>query len=106
MEALEVMKKRETGICERLYAILENLNEEIIDLPVYETAEIFPEFIALEEKLVKWMYAPGNGTEDNIYSETWDRMFWWNFPDRSNMVTPYGKKNPRVSMLEFILNNR
>lgn len=38
--------------------------------------------------------------------EIWNRLFWWNFPDRSNMVTPYGKKNPRVSMLEFILNNR
>ncbi len=106
MEALEVMKKRETGICERLYAILENLNEEIINLPEYDIAEIFPEFAVLEEKKVKWMYAPGTTTEDNIYSETWDRLFWWNFPDRSNMVTPYGKKNPRVSMLEFILNNR
>ena len=106
MEALEVMKKRETGICERLYAILENLNEEIAIKPLYSIEKIFPEFTALEEKRVKWMYAPGNGTEDNIYSETWDRLFWWNFPDRSNMVTPYGKKNPRVSMLEFLLNNR
>lgn len=106
MEALEAMKKRETGICERLYAILDNLNEEIITLPEYDIAEIFQEFVVLEEKGVEWMYAPGNGTEDNIYSETWDWMYWWNFPDRSNMVTPYGKKNPRVSMLEFILNNR
>ena len=106
MEALEVMKKRETGICERLYAILENLNEEIINLPEYDIAEIFPEFTALEEKGVKWMYDPGTATEDDIHSETLDRLFWWNFPDRSNMVTPYGKKSPRVSMLEFILNNR
>lgn len=106
MEALEVMKRNETGVCELLYAVLDNLNREIINLPEYEMAEIFPEFTALEEEKVKWMYAPGTATEDNIYSETWDRMFWWNFPDRSNMVTPYGKKNPRVSMLEFLLNNR
>lgn len=106
MEALEVMKKRETGICERLYAILENLNEEIINLPEYKIAEIFQEFTSLREKGVKWMYAPGTSIEDNIYFEVGDWLFWWNFPDRSNMVTPYGKKNPRVSMLEFILNNR
>ena len=106
MEVLEAMKRNETGICKLLAEGLDNLNEEIINLPEYEIAEIFPEFIALEEKRVKWMYSTGNGTEDNIYSETWARMFWWNFPDRSNMVTPYGKKSPRVSILEFILNNR
>jgi len=106
MEALEAMKRNETGICKLLAEGLDNLNEEIINFPRYRIAKMFPEFTALEEKGVKWMYAPGNGTEDNIYSETWDWMYWWNFPDRSNMVTPYGKKNPRVSMLEFILNNR
>lgn len=106
MEALEEMKKRETGVCEALYAELDNLNDEIINLPDYDIAEIFPEFTALEEKGLKWMYSPWSETEDNIYSETWSSLFWWNFPDRSNMVTPYGKKSPRVSMLEFILNNR
>ena len=106
MEALEAMKQNETGICKLLQEGLDNLNEEILNLPRYEIAEIFPEFTALEEKVVIWMYAPGTATEDNIYSEPWARIFWWNFPDRSNMVTPYGKKNPRVSMLEFILNNR
>lgn len=94
MEALEAMRKRETGICERLYAILDNLNEEIITLPEYDIAEIFQEVVVLEEKIVKWMYAPGTATEDNIHSETFDRLFWWNFPDRSNMVTPYGKEKP------------
>ncbi len=106
MEALEAMKKQEIGVCVLLYAGLENLNEEILNLPRYEIAEIFQEFTALEEKRVVWMYSTGNATEDNIYSETWSSLFWWNFPDRSNMVTPYGKKSPRVSMLEFILNNR
>ena len=106
MEALEVMKKRETGICERLYAILENLNEEIANKTLYSIEKIFQEFTSLEEKRVKWMYAPGTAIEDNIYFEVGDWLFWWNFPDRSNMVTPYGKKSPRVSMLEFILNNR
>jgi hypothetical protein len=106
MEALEAMKQNETGICKLLYAILDNLNEEIINLPKYRIAEIFQEFTALEEKGVEWMYAPGTAIEDNIYSEIWFRLYWWNFPDRSNMVTPYGKKSPRVSMLEFILNNR
>lgn len=106
MEALEAIKKRETGICETLYAMLDNLNEDIINLPEYEIAEIFQEVDALEEKLVKWMYYPLNEKEDNIYSKTHARLFWWNFPDRSSMVTPYGKKSPRVSMLEFILNNR
>ncbi len=106
MEALKAMKKREIGVCELLYAGLENLNKEIAIKPLYSIKKIFPEFAALEEKRVKWMYAPGTATEDDIHSETFDRLFWWNFPDRSNMVTPYGKKNPRVSMLEFILNNR
>lgn len=106
MEALEAVKKCETGICEILYRILNNLNEDIATLPEYDVAEIFQEFSLLEEKRVKWMYSVGTATEDNIYSETWNRMFWWNFPDRSNMVTPYGKRSPRVSILEFILNNR
>lgn len=106
MEALEAMKRNERGICELLYAGLDNLNDEIINLPEYDIAEIFPEFAVLEERRVKWKYIPGTATEDNIYSETWDRLYWWNFPNRSNMVTPYGKKSPRVSMLEFILNNR
>ncbi len=106
MEALEAMKRNERGICELLYAGLENLNEEIAIKTLYSIKKTFPEFTALEERGIKWMYAPGNETEDNIYSKTWDRMYWWNFPDRSNMVTPYGKKSPRVSMLEFILNNR
>lgn len=106
MEALEAIKKRETGICETLYTMLDNLNEDITTPPEYEIAEIFHEVAALEEKRVKWMYYPLNEKEDNIQSQTWARMSWWNFPDRSSMVTPYGKKSPRVSMLEFILSNR
>ena len=106
MEALEAIKKRETGICNTLYTMLDNLNEDIATLPEYDIAEIFQEVDALEEKLVKWMYYPLNEKEDNIYPDIWARMFWWNFPDRSSMVTPYGKKSPRVSILEFILNNR
>ena len=106
MEALEAIKERETGICETLYKGLDNLNEDILTPPEYEIAEIFQEFADLEEKGVKWTYYPLNEKEDNIQSKTWARMFWWNFPDRSSMVTPYGKKSPRVSMLEFILNNR
>ena len=106
MEALEAMKRNERGICELLYEGLDNLNEEILNLPRYEIAEIFQEFFAMKEKGVAWMHSTGTAIEDNIYSETFDRMYWWNFPDRSNMVTPYGKKSPRVSMFEFILNNR
>lgn len=106
MEALEVMKKRETGICEVLYSGLDNLNEDIFNSPVYEIAEIFQELADLEEKGVVWMHYPLNEKEDDIQSQTWPNLLWWNFPDRSNMVTPYGKKSPRVSMLEFILNNR
>ena len=106
MEALEAIKKRETGICETLYTMLDNLNEDIINLPEYEIAEIFQELTDLEEKGVKWVYYPLNEKEDYIYPDIWVWLFWWNFPNRSNMVTPYGKKSPRVSMLEFILNNR
>lgn len=106
MEALEAMKKQEAGICKLLAEGLDNLNEEILNLPRYEIVEIFQEFFAMEEKRVVWMHSTGTATEDNIYSEIGNRLFWWNFPDRSNMVTPYGKKSPRVSMLEFILNNR
>ena len=106
MEALEAMKKREIGVCEALCAELDNLNKEIAIKPLYSIKKIFQEFTALEEEGVKWMYAPETAIEDNIYPETWPKLFWWNFPNRSNMVTPYGKKSPRVSILEFILNNR
>ena len=106
MEALEVMKQNETGICDALLRTLDNLSPIYLDEVEYAKVEIFQEFVVLEEKRVKWMYAPGTAIEDNIYSETWDRLYWWNFPNHSNMVTPYGKKSPRVSILEFILNNR
>jgi len=106
MEALEAMKQNETGICNALLRTLDNLSPVYLDEVECSKVEIFQEFVVLEEKGVKWMYAPGSKTEDDIHSETFYRLYWWNFPDRSNMVTPYGKKSPRVSMLEFILNNR
>lgn len=106
MQALEKMKRQELGICDHLTRALNDLSPDKTEKPRYPIDEIFPEFIALKEKRVKWYYIPINGQEDLIFPERTKRAYWWDFHDFNEMTTPYGKESPRISMLNFILNNR
>ena len=107
MQALEKMKRQElVGICDHLTGALNDLSPDKTEKPRYPIDEIFPEFIALKEERVKWYYIPINGQEDLIFPERMKRAYWWDFHDFNKMTTPYGKESPRISMLNFILNNR
>ena len=106
MQALEKMKRQELGICNHLIGALNDLDPDKTEKPQYPIDEIFSEFTALEEKRVKWFYIPIKGQEDLIFPERIERFYWWDFHDFNEMTTPYGKESPRVSILNFILNNR
>ena len=106
LQVLEGMKKMELCICDHLTGALNDLSPYGAKLPQYPIEEIFPEFIALEEERVKWFYIPIKGQEDLIFPEKIERSYWWDFHDFKKMTTPYGKESPRISMLNFILNNR
>lgn len=106
MQVLEKVKKQELGICDHLTRALNDLGPDKIEKPEYLIDEIFPEFVLLEEERVKWYYIPVKGHEDLIFPERIERSYWWDFHEFSKMTTTYGKENPRISMLKFILNNR
>ena len=106
LQVLEKMKNLELGICVHLTRALNNLGPDKIEKPEYPIDEIFPEFVLLEEERVKWYYTPIKGHEDLIFAEREERSYWWDFHQFSKMTTPYGKESPRVSILNFILNNR
>lgn len=88
------------GICIALQdAAIEFFGKGVI--PFEEISDWFPEFTNLNDGK-DWTYER-NSKEFYAYTPTYLKYWWYIMPEHRSR---YGKENPRLSALDFVLTNR
>lgn len=100
-EELKIDPEYEYGICIAMQCAADELLGEGVITLIEEIPEWFPEFTSLNDGQ-EWTY---ESNSKEFYAYTPENLkYWWRV--KLNHKSIYGKKNPRISMLDHILSKQ